>query len=257
MRNHAYSELTKIVHPHVVELIHSGYNLEDTMPVGKGNALVIAFDVMGSSRIQSRKFPEALDRVIARCHAAMMEDYSASPLSARAFPVKDLGDGFLASIGFPFALPAGRSAVENALQLAEAFVEIFDEEMAKIDLDEPAYCCVSIVSGGVEGYFPRAGVKQYELRVHSLVLATRYEGMRKYLLPRLNKNGNFIILRECVYQGLSSDQQRSFSAWDVRSPGMGVRDDPHAKMIYYRFVDSAESGAEQTEDPEEHLPSVA
>ena len=242
---HALAELTKLVPPHVVAHIHEGGGLESSMPVGKADACVIAFDIVDSTRQDDPGFPAAVEAVLARCHGIMMEGYCMDPLEANAYRLKDMGDGFLATVGFPFHVPTQRSTgIQGddralAVALAERFVGVFEEEMAHLASREDGgalHCCVGIVRGRIEGFFPKAGVKQYELRGHAISLATRYEGLRRCIFPKTGYAGNLIVLREDVHAGLCPDDAAHYAAWDTKVPGQAVRDDPEAQRAYYRFM---------------------
>jgi hypothetical protein len=236
-RAHALAELSKMVHPHVVAHIHDGGGLESSMPLGKADACVLAFDIMDSTSTGHGEpgFPAAVEAVIARCHSIMMEGYSMDPLVAKAFRLKDLGDGFLATVGFPLGVPGGRDPRVLAVELASRFVEVFDAEMARLEGAAEAHCCVGIAYGGVEGYFPKSGVKQYELRGQAITLATRYEALRRCILPTTGRRGNIVILREDVHAALDPAWRARFTEWDTRLPGQAVRDDPGAARAWYRF----------------------
>ena len=59
----------------------------------------------------------------------MNEGYDEDHLVSLAYRVKELGDGFICSINYPFQVP-GSNAAEEALRAAESFVEIFNQEVS-------------------------------------------------------------------------------------------------------------------------------
>ena len=102
--HHSYQQLEKIYYPHQILHIESGKHLEDSMPIGKGNACVISFDVAASSQMDSDDAKDFFRSIFARCGQIMSENYQAKPLQANAFRVKEMGDGFLCTTGFPLQL---------------------------------------------------------------------------------------------------------------------------------------------------------
>ena len=150
--------------------------------------------------------------------------------------IKEMGDGFLCSVGFPFNSQG--SLVDNAYALAEMFVEIFQNQVERY-FDCPHYCGIGISLGEVTGYFPTIGLKQYDLYGDAIVHATRYEGMRKHLFQSGVEKGNIIIIQEKAYQMLSLDLAEGLIKYKLDD--CKVRDDGEATCLYYKIV-SAGSG---------------
>ncbi len=240
-RDHAFKQLSSAFYPHQVERMEAGEQLEDTMPVGQSNAYVICFDIINSSSVLHEGFHDVRDRIFGRCYDVMLESYQFNPLTANAHRIKDLGDGFLCSVGFPFAVPHGRKGAELALHLAHRFVSIFDEEIAKMEYIAPVYCSIGIAHGTVEAFYPSSGLRLYDLRDSAIILANRYESMRKVIFAELGKqlknrvNGNIITVQEKVFVNLSAKQRQTFQEWDAVGENRAVRDDPEAKRAYYQI----------------------
>lgn len=57
-RQHLYNQLSKLVYPHQLERIKLGDELENTMPLKEGKAIVNVFDVQRSSEIRHEKTAE-------------------------------------------------------------------------------------------------------------------------------------------------------------------------------------------------------
>ncbi|MBC7662020.1 MAG: 7TM-DISM domain-containing protein [Chitinophagaceae bacterium] len=233
---HIYREFTKIVYLHTVKQIASGQAIESTMRVGAAEAVVVAFDIVGSSRIKSPGFTDALERMMGRCYDSMSHGYDPKLMKAPAFRLKEMGDGLLCSIGFPFITGDSRSESEVATALAADFTQIFKEEMEKLDLEADAYCSVGIVKGTVEGFFPRFGVKQYDLRGKAIMLATRYESMRNAVYQKLGWHGSVIFVQDEVYRDLSPDEQELYTLWDTTLDKQRIRDDASAPRAWFRFM---------------------
>lgn len=237
---HTYKEFTKIVYLHTVKQIANGFEIEKTMRVGTAEAVVVAFDIVGSSRIKHPGFSDAVERMMGRCYDAMSHGYDAQDMQCRAYRVKEMGDGLLCSVGFPFPTGEGRTEASVANDLAAEFVRIFKEEFEKLELDSNSYCGIGIAKGSVEGFFPRFGVKQYDLRGKTIMLATRYEAMRNAVYSKIGWNGSVIFIQDEVYQDLLPDERAHYSEWDATVDGQRIRDDGLAQKAWYRFAPCAE-----------------
>jgi class 3 adenylate cyclase len=235
LRTHAYKQLEKMVYPHQRRMIEDGRDLEETMPVGWGEACVLSFDIVESSRIKSLKARELFQSVLKKCHKLMMKGYSQDRFEATAYRINEMGDGFLCSVGFPFQVPDQRSREQLAVELAQAFIRVFQEECRRLVPDEKIHCAVGIASGVIESFYAQTYPKEFDLFGRALILATRYESARKDLFAYIDRC-DLIILQEAVYEGLSSESQSTFEGWDLRE--FKIRDDDDAQRLYFQRVGS-------------------
>ncbi|MES2746310.1 MAG: adenylate/guanylate cyclase domain-containing protein [Bdellovibrionota bacterium] len=234
LRNHAYKQLEKVLYPHQRIMIEDGFTLEETMPVGWGDACVIAFDVIESSKIRSPYARTLLQNVLKKCQALMMENYSQAEFEANAYRIKEMGDGFLCSVGFPFKTPGTLSREALAIKLSQQFITIFHEEAQKLASDERVHCAVGIASGVIEAFYPHTTPKEYDLYGRPLILATRYESIRKELFNHIPKT-SIIILQEVVHARLPHNVASNFQGFDLNN--FRIRDDNDAKRLYYQCFD--------------------
>ncbi|HYX37148.1 MAG TPA: 7TM-DISM domain-containing protein [Oligoflexus sp.] len=242
---HVHKQLQKIVYKHVVTQIAQGRNLEETMPVGNQEAVVLSFDVIGSSHIKHPQFNRALERLMAACQEILHEGYDPFTVSARGYRIKEMGDGLLASIGFPLANPDRESHADTAVETAIRFCDVFRAEMEKLQYAAPLYCSVGITQGRIEGFFPKSGIKQYDIRGRPLILATRYESMRNIVFKVTGEASSLIFIQDEVYQGLSPSMQHDFERWDCLQKGHRIRDDVNAVQAWYcRRPGAAASGTQ-------------
>lgn len=234
LRNHAYKQLEKVLYPHQRTMIEDGLTLEETMPVGWGESCVIAFDVIGSSKIKSPYARTLLQNVLKKCQALMMENYSQNEFEANAYRIKEMGDGFLCSVGFPFKTPGTLSREALAIKLSQQFITIFHDEAQKLAPEEKIHCAIGIASGVIEAFYPHTTPKEYDLYGRPLILATRYEGIRKELFQHLPKS-SIIILQEAVHQRLPQQFAQNFTGFELNN--FRIRDDNDAKRLYYQVFD--------------------
>jgi class 3 adenylate cyclase len=225
----------------VVKSIEAGKLLEETMPVGLANACVLSFDIISSSKVVHPDFHDSVQSVMGKCHEIMMDGYDETKLCANAYRIKELGDGFLCSVGFPYALPHGSSMADLSVTLAQEFAAIFRAEMQKLNYSDQLRCAIGIAQGEVEGFFPLFGVKQYDLRGRPLIHAKRYESLRNIFIANGLDQVSFIIIQEAVYQNLSTAKQSLFKHCDVAQLGITIRDDADATSLYVCHVPCAEA----------------
>ncbi len=237
---HAFRQLEKVFYPHQINSIKRGADIEQTMPTHTGEACVICLDIIRSSKIQHVRSKEFFRNYFRRCNAAMMEQYKIDPLQARGYRIKEMGDGFLCSVGYPFLSPE-ENITEGALLLALDFQKILEEESRILELDEPIHCCISVVLEQVTGFYPGSGTKEYDLFGRGIVLATRYEGLRNQLFPR-DSSSSLIILQERVYQSLGRRYRPLFNCLELNDFGVTIRDDAAAERVFVRrLINGSES----------------
>lgn len=237
---HAFDQLQKIVFPHQIERIKAGDSLEDTMPCGLGRGCAIVFDIQGSSQIKHPLVKEMLGATLRACEEVLIENYTSQPLSSNGYRIKELGDGFVCSVGFPFKQPDSQNMFDLAVDLVHRFQQIVDLKLKEFNYNDPVYSGAGIAYGEMEGFFPSTGVKQYDLYGRAIVLATRYESMRKSLFAKKPElSGHVTILHEAVWHGLSREKQQQFQRWELKEDGVTVRDDASATIAFYEVDSSA------------------
>ncbi|RYZ77645.1 MAG: membrane protein, partial [Proteobacteria bacterium] len=123
VKKHTLLQLKNLVYPHQVAQIEKGASVIDTMPIGRAEACVISFDIQDSTILGHEKNHEFFEAVMKRCHKMMLAYYQVDRMEANAYLIKEMGDGFLCSVGFPFKCRG--DIFENSIALSEIFVEVF------------------------------------------------------------------------------------------------------------------------------------
>ncbi|WP_176736489.1 7TM diverse intracellular signaling domain-containing protein [Oligoflexus tunisiensis] len=236
---HAFNQLKKVFYPHQIEQIKSGIELERTMPTGKGAAAVISFDIIESSKIQQPRAKTFIENSIKSCVSIINENYDPTQLRANGYRIKEVGDGFLCSVGYPFKLPPGMVAAQCAVELSLRFIQIFQNQVNQLLEHAPVYCSIGIAFDTLEGYFPQVGTIEYDVYGRAVILATRYESFRRQLYPN-GVPGHILTLHEKVYEQLPASLQATFQEVDLHRAHMVVRDDLYACKIYFRVIQPAE-----------------
>lgn len=237
-RKHSYQQLAKVFFPHQLHQMKHGQSLESTMPVGEQEACILAFDVIASSKVQHPAFVDRWEEFMAACRTLMMEGYQGKPLRSQAYLIKEMGDGFLCSIGFPFAA-IGPSMCEDAVRLALRLRETFLRTMREITQHEPVHCAIGVAKGPARAYFSKSGAIRHDLWGKGLIWATRYERLRDPLFRILDlEPSSMIIIDQRVFSELSPVSRREFTVLNLGDIGLSVRDDPEATQIAYHYFAS-------------------
>ncbi len=235
-KEHSYEQISKLLYPHQLTLIQKGEPIERTMPTGLDTACVLSFDVIGSSKVKNEGFNDLFEEFMADCRELMMRGYDGQTFTSNGYMIKEMGDGFLCSVGFPMS-QLGHSKSECAVELAREIISRFALLNEKLDGPTPIYCCIGVAMGQVRSYFSKSGSIKYDLWGTGIVLATRYESIRKELVQKLKLNpSNLLIIQEDVYHSLPSDIRKEFQVHALQDLGIMVRDHPEATMLVFKQI---------------------
>ena len=238
-RYHSYRQLQKVFYRHQLSAMEQGKELEMTMPVGSGKACIISFDIAGSSKIKTTHMKRFFREVFSSCNNLMTEKYKESSdvshVVSNAFRIKEMGDGMLCSVGFPYKSPTNDPFMDS-LKLTEAFINMFQNKVRELNFENNIYCGCGIAYGDVETFFPKSSPVEYDMYGPGIVLACRYEGMRKPVLKALGLKGNILIIAESVFDQLAPSAQEDFHHCDLAKHNLSIRDDPKAQCLYYKIV---------------------
>ncbi|MFW7381532.1 MAG: 7TM diverse intracellular signaling domain-containing protein [Oligoflexus sp.] len=236
-KEHSYDQMSKVVYPHQVSLIQKGMEIETTMPTGIGEACILSFDIMASSKVNNEGFSDLMEEFLIECRELMMRGYAyQDDLRSTAYMIKEMGDGFLCSVGYPFK-QLGESKAVCAVELALEIVEKFDLLNRKLDAPMPVNCCIGIAMGNVKAYFSKSGSIKHDMWGDAIVLATRYEGSRKPLMEAIDLGGcNLIILHEKIYNSLPENLRCQFEKHKLEQLHIKIRDDVEAQHIIFKAI---------------------
>jgi class 3 adenylate cyclase len=235
-KQHSYEQMEKLLYPHQLTMIQDGQPIERTMPTGLDVACVLSFDVMDSSKVKSEGFSEIMEEFITDCRELMMRGYDGHSLTSAAYMIKEMGDGFLCSVGFPLK-QLGQSKAECGVELARQIIERFSRLNEKLDAPTPIYCCIGVAMGQVKSYFSKSGSVKYDMWGRGIILATRYESLRKEITQKLQLEAcNMLILQEDVYYSLPSAIRELFQVYSLEKLGLQVRDHPEATTLVFMQI---------------------
>lgn len=242
-RKHLYDELLKLVYPHQLNLIQAGEHLEDTMPVSEARAIVSVFDIQNSSVIRSEP-PEFFREIFRALCQVCSEGYEYNPLRARAFRLKEMGDGFISSIGYPFSITAP-SLPDHAIETAFKMFKAFEGAVIAAGYKHPLKAAIGLAWNDVQGTFQTSGIRSYDLYGEAVVQADRYESLRQrpvfaqIFQEHARSMGleifNLLVIQATIYDGLSHEYQQLFQCIDLEELNEFIPQDPHAKRVYFHI----------------------
>lgn len=245
--SHSFKQLEKVFYPHQLRMIEQGMELEKTMPCGPGKGCAIFFDIIASSKVEHERAQNLFRETFGRCSELMLDQYDADRMECNAFRINEMGDGFLCSIGYPFQAPGGRPNAVVALELAYRFIEIFEQNVRTLDYTSPIYCSIGIASGELESFYTTYRPIEYHMYGRAVILATRYEEVRKILAQSVEIKGSMIVLQSHVYRSLPTEIRSDFTELDLNAQGIKVRDDPSATRLFYRMFNAVQHNSQLPE----------
>jgi hypothetical protein len=251
-RQHLYNQLSKLVYPHQLERIKLGDELENTMPLKEGKAIINVFDVQRSGEIRHEKTQDFFMGIFQSFLQICMKGYEHNPLRSRAFRLKETGDGFISAVGYPFLPIDSRSLADSAVSTALTMFEAFNLEVKKFNYSRPIKGSMGLAYNSVQGTFQSGGIRSYDLFGEALGQAAKYEELRKH--PVLwdifceharelgLENFNILIVQEFVYNSLSNSYRDMFAEIDLTDKRLVERDfqlmyDTEAKYIYFKVLE--------------------
>ncbi|MDA1371415.1 MAG: hypothetical protein O2971_11725 [Proteobacteria bacterium] len=251
-RQHLYNQLSKLVYSHQLERIKLGDELENTMPLKEGKAIINVFDVQRSSEIRHEKTQDFFMGLFQSFLQICMKGYGHNPLRSRAFRLKETGDGFISSVGYPFLPVDSRSLADSAVSTALTMFEAFNREVEKFNYSRPIKGAMGLAYNSVQGTFQSGGIRSYDLFGEALIQASKYEELRKQpvlweiFTEKANEMGmkdfNILIIQEVVYNSLSPAYRDLFIEIDLNDESLTGKNfqmmyDNDAKYIYYHLLE--------------------
>lgn len=251
IRQHLYNQLSKLVYPHQLERIKLGDELENTMPLKEGKAIINVFDVQRSSEIRHEKTQDFFMGVFQSFMQICMKGYEHNPLRSKAFRLKETGDGFISAVGYPFLPEDSRSLADSAVSTALLMFEAFNEEVERFDYSRPIKGAMGLAYNSVQGTFQSGGIRSYDLFGDALIQASKYEELRKqpHIWAIFQKTAkdmgledfNILIVQEVVYNSLSPSYRDIFSeiSFDddsIKANNFQMMYDNEAKYIYFHVL---------------------
>ncbi len=246
-RQHLYNQLSKLVYSHQLSLIKAGEELENTMPVEKGQAIINVFDIQNSSGIKHERTKTFFQDIFRSFSHICMLGYSHNPLESRAFRLKETGDGFISSTGYPFLAPGNSSLANHAVETALMMFRAFNREVRNFQYQHPIKAAMGLAYNSVQGTFQSGDIKSYDLYGDALIQAYRYEEIRK--VPEIERiiqlkaaemgieHFNILIIQDVIYNSLDERYRNLFNEIDMQALNFLIRQDAKARYVYFHVLD--------------------
>lgn len=246
-RLHLYDQLSKLVYPHQLDMVKSGEQLEQTMPTKSHEAIVSSFDVQRSTDIAHPGADAFFAEVFSQFTELGFEGYAHNPLRSRTYRIKENGDGYICSTGYPFLIPDQSAVPEDyALDTALKMMEIFRAKAEAFDYDKPINACISLAHNVIRGTFQNGRIRSYDLYGPSIVQADRYEEMRKSPVVEAAmtekakqmelSHYSMVIVQQRVYNNLSPSNQALFSEVTFGDEAPALHHDREASAVYFLLL---------------------
>jgi len=251
-RQHLHNQLSKLVYSHQLERIKLGEELENTMPLQEGKAICNVFDVQKSGEIRHERTQDFFLGVFQSFMQICMKGYEHNPLRSRAFRLKETGDVFISTIGYPFLPIEARSLADSAVSTALDMFAAFNEEVKKFDYSRPIKSAMGLAYNSVQGTFQSSGIRSYDLFGDALNQAAKHEEIRKQ--PQLKKlmedhaqklglqGFHIMIIQEVIFNSLSSESRDLFVEVDLmgkefQGKNVQVLHDIDARYLYFHVLE--------------------
>ncbi len=242
-KSHILSELRKIVFPHQLSQMANKTRLEETLPTSLGQACILKLTIEDGSFLQHAQWPQTLQKLQSLWYERLIQDYDSKTMSSSGYRIKELSDGVLCAIGYPFATSSG-NPVQTAYTLALDFHDLVERISRELDAEEAIRCHIALSWGPVQGFFPKVGIQEYDLQGLAIVHATRYRAMANDCARLLNTKADLLVLQATVYHSLPRNLRESFVCLDLAEAGLFVRDDPKASQLYVREIKPSQRRSE-------------
>jgi hypothetical protein len=204
------------------------------------------FDVQRSSEIKHERTKSFFLDVFRNFFQICMLGYQHNPLKSRAFRLKETGDGFISSIGYPFLADEPNLLADHAIATALMMFREFNEEVRRFGYGTPIKGAMGLAFNSVQGTFQSSGIKSYDLFGEALIQAYRYEEIRKHpLIEKLINDKalesglshyNILIVQEVIYNSLKTEYKALFNCIDLHEIGFQIRQDISAKFVYFHVL---------------------
>lgn len=229
---HAYGQLKKLVLPHQLEMSRSGYNLEETMPIGSGEAGVICFDIQNSSSLAPGQLTQVMEGLEVKVKSILYESYSQNPLASNGYLINAMGDGLMCSVGYPLPYPEDRDLRSATLELAIRLTNAFKEVTNDMQLDRELWCSIGASYGELSSFYSNYGTLRFDLYGNTIVRATRYQDFRKVLKELIQSEGHYLVVDSVLVR---DDIAATFQLqrFDLSEHNIRVRNDSSKDELYF------------------------
>lgn len=246
-RKHGYEQLEKILFPHQITKIASGQAVESTLPIQQGYGCCVTLEVVDSSKIRHELAQEYIREIFRLFSLQLRESYDRDAQICNGFRVIELNNKFVCSVGFPFHCPNSERPSRLSLKLARQFIQIFHENILKMDFHKPIHCSVTITAGELEGFFTRGFPIEYHLHGEPLIKADQINELVKQARKNDRLEGTTIVIQDRVFNSLRSQERQDFSPIELADLLTIQGDNGNIQKFYYQQIQYHDSRSQEKE----------
>ena len=106
-----------------------------------------------------------------------MRGYEHNPLRSRAFRLKETGEGYISTVGYPFLPIEARSLAHSAVSSSLTMLDAFNKGVEKFSYSRPIKASIGLAYISIQGTFQSAGIRSYDLYGEAIIQAAKYEAL--------------------------------------------------------------------------------
>ena len=86
-----------------------------------------------------------------------IQGHEENPLRSRAFRLKETGDGYISTVGYPFLSSETGQLAEGAISTALAMLDAFNTDLENFNYSRPIKASIGLAYNSIQGTF-RVGI---------------------------------------------------------------------------------------------------
>lgn len=241
---HLHNELASMVYEHQRHMLENHQPLEKTMELAPQTAYLGELDIINSSSMVDQPGYEPVkNKIFEICYARMLRGYAINPQKmhrpiCEGHLVKEMGDGFIFSVGFPFDVPTGKSGADLAFLMSLDFLRAFEAEITALDTSkENPRSVVVLTKSVVQAFWTSYKVKRYDLEQKCMTRVARLSEFRRALLAKKPElTGSFVLCDEAFAEDLSPALKEELQIVKLADFGFQIRNFPEISTVYVRAL---------------------
>lgn len=233
---------SKSLFPHQIAMIGEGAILEDTIDVSEQTAYLIEFDIKNSSSIKGSLYEKArkacfsqIQKELIYCNYLLNPQVPNRPYS-NAYKVKELGDGFIISVGHPFELPLHTNPAETLALISLESINIAKRCFQKI-MQLDVHFAVTIASAKIKPFWTATPGSQLDFEQKGLTKICRLSEFRRVLEREqiMDKGTDTILVDQESFLALRG-QLEGFEPIKLSERQLTLRNYPMDEVIYLHTI---------------------
>lgn len=241
---HLLAELESMVYPHQIRMIQDKSSVKETMNLEPGLGVMGEFDIINSSEMGHHEaYHQTKNTIFRLCYDRLLANYRINEEDlvhsySDGHLVKEMGDGFIFSVGYPFQMPDGKDATSVSIEIALDFIRLFHEHASGFSAPESPSCVVVMTRGQLESFWTQFRINRYDFKQSFVTPVIRLQDLRRELGRRgvIEKGESFVLIDDNAYFALPPKLQEIFKPIALQTLGLHFRGRPNATHVFYHPV---------------------